>query len=93
MLARPDYGINPKPPYPLRARRMGAEGVVVLKVFVHEDGSVGEVGISQSSSFPILDEAARTTVQEQWRFLPARLDGKPVASWVEVPIHFVLEGR
>ncbi|MGH7964772.1 MAG: energy transducer TonB [Candidatus Binatia bacterium] len=90
-LARPNYGVNPKPPYPLIARRMGAEGVVVLRVFVHADGSVGRVELSRSSGFNTLDESAVNTVRERWRFLPARQDGQPVESWVEVPIRFVLE--
>jgi len=90
-LARPDYGVNPKPPYPLIARRMGTQGVVVLRVFVHPDGRVGEVAVSRSSGSDLLDDSALRTVREQWRFLPARLDGQPVESWVEVPIRFVLE--
>jgi protein TonB len=89
-MARPDYGINPKPPYPLIARRIGAQGVVVLRVFVHLDGTVGDVSVSQSSGFTVLDESALKTVREHWRFLPARLNGHPVESWVEVPIRFVL---
>ena len=89
-LARPDYGVNPKPPYPLIARRIGAQGVVVLRVFVHANGTVGNVIVSQSSGFTVLDESASKTVRERWRFLPARLDGQPVESWVEVPIRFVL---
>jgi protein TonB len=89
-LANPDYGVNPKPPYPLIARRMGAQGVVILRVFVRANGTVGDVSIRQSSGFSALDESALKTVRDQWRFLPARLDGQPVESWVEVPIRFVL---
>lgn len=90
--ARPDYGINPKPPYPLLARRVGAQGVVLLRVHVREDGSVAAVELARSSGFALLDESASRTVRESWRFLPARRDGVPIASWVEVPIRFVLEG-
>jgi protein TonB len=89
--ARPDYGVNPKPPYPLVARRLGAQGVVVLRVQVREDGSVATVELARSSGFSLLDESASRTVRDSWRFLPARVDGAPVASWVEVPIRFVLE--
>ncbi len=91
MLAKPDYATNPKPPYPLIARRMGVEGVVVLRVLVRENGEVEKVAVSQSSGFRLLDESALKTVRDRWRFLPARLDGKPVESWVEVPIRFVLK--
>lgn len=89
--ARPDYSVNPKPLYPLIARRLGAQGVVVLRVQVREDGSVAAVELARSSGFAMLDESASRTVRESWRFLPARIDGIPVASWVEVPIRFVLE--
>lgn len=88
--ARPDYGVNPKPPYPFMARRMGAQGVVLLRVHVRADGSVAEVQIGQSSGFLLLDNSALQTVRDSWRFIPARLDGVPVESWVEVPIRFVL---
>lgn len=91
-LARPAYGINPKPPYPLLARRLGAQGVVVVRVHVREDGSVASVELARSSGFTLLDESAQRTIRERWRFIPARRDGTPVASWVEVPIRFVLEG-
>jgi protein TonB len=89
--ARPDYHVNPKPPYPMIARRLGAQGVVLLRVQVREDGSVATVELAHSSGFAVLDDSATRTVRESWRFLPARIDGSPVASWVEVPIRFVLE--
>jgi len=88
--ARPDYGVNPKPPYPLLARRLGEQGVVLLRVHVRADGNVAEAEIKQSSGSTLLDDSALRTVRESWRFLPARLDGVPVESWVEVPIRFVL---
>jgi len=90
--AQPDYGVNPKPPYPMLARRLGAQGVVLLRVHVRKDGTVADVELARSSGFAMLDDAATRTVLERWRFVPARVDGVPVASWVEVPIRFVLEG-
>jgi len=88
--AQPDYHVNPKPPYPLIARRLGVQGVVILRVHVREDGRVAAVELAHSSGFTLLDESATRTVRESWRFLPARIDGTPVSSWVEVPIRFVL---
>jgi periplasmic protein TonB len=73
------------------ARRMGVQGVVVLRVHVRADGNVAEAEIAHSSGSSLLDESALKTVREQWRFLPAQLDGTPVESWVEVPIRFVLD--
>lgn len=88
--ARPDYGVNPKPPYPMLARRRGEQGIVLVRVHVRADGSVAAAEIKQSSGSTLLDDSALRTVRESWRFMPARLDGVPVESWVEVPIRFVL---
>jgi len=89
--ARPDYNVNPKPLYPMIARRLGAQGIVLLRVQVREDGSVAAVELARSSGFALLGDWATRTVCESWRFLPARVDGAPVASWLEVPIRLVLE--
>lgn len=88
--ARPDYSVNPKPPYPMLARRRGEHGTVLLRVRVRADGSVAETEVKQSSGSTLLDDAALRTVRTTWRFTPARLDGVPIESWVEVPIRFVL---
>ena len=89
--ARVAYGTNPLPLYPLVARRLGKEGVVLLEVLVAPDGRAAEVRVLRSSGFPPLDESAATTVRERWRFVPARRGGTPVESRVTVPIRFRLE--
>ncbi len=81
---------NPKPPYPLAARRQGLEGTALLSVHVREDGWCTEVRLKQSSGHASLDNAALTTVQ-RWRFVPARRGNTPVDSWVDQPIRFRLE--
>ena len=85
------YGANPLPPYPLVARRLGMEGVVLLEVVVAPDGHAADVRVARSSGYPALDESALTTVRERWRFIPAHRDGVPVESRVTVPIRFRLE--
>lgn len=82
---------NPKPPYPLAARRRGEQGRVILHTHVRADGVASEVEIKQSSGYELLDNSARQTVQ-QWRFVPASRRGVPIDSWVEIPITFRLEG-
>ena len=89
--AQPNYYVNPTPPYPRIARRLGAQGVVTLRVFVLKDGSVGQAAVLRSSGFRMLDDSALRTVRSAWRFLPARRDGLAIESWVEIPIKFVLE--
>jgi protein TonB len=81
---------NPKPPYPLAARRRGQEGRVILRAHVREDGVASEVEIEQSSGYELLDNSARQTVQ-RWHFVPGARGNIAVASWVEIPIAFRLD--
>lgn len=89
--ARVAYGANPLPTYPLVARRLGKEGVVLLEVLVAADGSAADVRVVESSGFAPLDESAVATVRSRWRFVPARRAGVPIASRVTVPIRFRLD--
>jgi protein TonB len=89
--ARVAYGANPLPPYPMIARRLGKEGVVLLEVLVAPDGRAADVRLLKSSGFTPLDDSAMTTVRERWRFVPARRGGTPVESRVTVPIRFRLQ--
>jgi periplasmic protein TonB len=86
------YGENPAPTYPLAARRLGLEGVVLLTVMVGPDGRPLDVSVERSSGHAVLDESAVDTVRSRWRFVPARRDGAPIASRVTVPIRFKLTG-
>ncbi len=81
---------NPRPVYPLAARRRGLQGGVLLTARIRADGSCAEVRLARSSGHPLLDRAAVTAVQ-QWRFLPARHGETPVDSWVNIPITFRLQ--
>lgn len=82
---------NPRPPYPLAARRRGLEGRVLLAVHVRADGSCAEVQLRQSSGHALLDDSALGTVR-RWRFLPATRSGQAIDSWVDVPVSFRLNG-
>ena len=88
--ASPNYGTNPLPKYPSLAREKGYEGTVYLRVQVRPDGRVGKFAIDRSSGHEILDRAAVDSVKE-WTFLPARKGGKPVESWVLLPVKFMLD--
>ncbi|MBA3024307.1 MAG: energy transducer TonB [Gammaproteobacteria bacterium] len=87
---RADYLNNPRPPYPLVARRMGYQGKVVLNVEVLAEGRAGEVKLQTSSGYDILDRAALQTVKT-WKFSPATRFGQPITQWFLVPIKFSLE--
>jgi len=56
--------------YPEKARRIGAEGKVLLSFIVLENGSTGNVKVIKGSGFSLLDESAkeavmRTTIQRK----------------------------
>jgi len=87
---RADYLNNPRPPYPMVARRMGYNGKVILNVEVLAEGKAGQVLLHQSSGYAILDNAALQTVKT-WKFSPAKHFGQPVTQWFLVPIKFSLE--
>jgi len=50
--------------YPEKARRMGWEGKVILSFTVHEDGSIHDARITQSSGSPVLDQAAKEALMK-----------------------------
>ena len=84
------YLNNPRPAYPPMARRLGLEGLVVLRVQVSAKGLPDQIVIAQTSGTQVLDEAALRAVQG-WSFVPARLGDKPIAQGVEVPVRFQLK--
>ncbi len=76
--------------YPATPRIEGAEGRVVVKAVINEDGSVGEIDIIQSSGFTSLDKAAIETIQQAAPFhLPHPL-GRPRLT-IKVPISYRLD--
>lgn len=81
---------NRKPNYPKLSRDFDEQGTVVLRVLVQSDGSAGEVQISKSSGYELLDESARTAIRN-WRFNPATSDGKAIAEWYQISIPFTLQ--
>ena len=84
------YLNNPKPAYPMMARRLGEEGRVLLRVHISAEGRAEKIEVQTSSGSERLDQAARDTVT-RWRFIPARRGDEPIAAWVTVPIYFKLE--
>jgi len=79
-----------QPEYPPASRRAGEAGTVQLKCYVQETGKCSEVSVVRSSGFPRLDEAAVKEVQRNWKFVPGKEDGKPVAAWHTFAVTFRL---
>jgi periplasmic protein TonB len=86
-----DYLDNPSPLYPLASRRSGQQGRVVLRVLVNTNGTADLVQVHASSGHVRLDESARDTVLQRWRFVPAKRGAQPVPAWVLIPISFGLD--
>ena len=84
------YLNNPRPAYPPMARKLGIEGVVLLRVDVSAKGTPDKIVIAQSSGASLLNEAAIKAVQG-WTFVPARRGDSPIPHPVEVPIRFQLK--
>jgi len=88
--ARPHYGTNPKPAYPLIARKKGYQGTVVLDVLVGREGRVVDMKIFRSSGHTPLDMAALTAVGN-WTFEPGRKGAEAIRMWVRIPVRFELK--
>ena len=89
ILASPRYRSNPRPEYPIIARRRHEEGEVRVAVTVSPGGRPLRISLSKSSGFPLLDHAAMDAVRT-WTFEPARASGVVVTSEVVVPVRFSL---
>jgi protein TonB len=89
-LAQPLYRQNTPPPYPRKARRLGYEGIVMLKVLINENGRVDDLTVFKSSGHTILDRAALSAVSK-WLFEPGTEGGKKKKMWVKIPVHFDLK--
>lgn len=87
-----DYLQNPRPPYPSMSRRLREEGTVMLRVLVSATGLPERVELNKSSGSARLDQSALETVQQRWKFTPARQGNMPTEAWVLIPISFSLEG-
>jgi len=87
--ARPSGGYQVRPPYPPSARRAGAQGTTLLRVYVAHDGKVGEIVVQESAGHLDLDRAATDAVT-RWRFEPARRGTEAVGMWVLLPVQFQL---
>ena len=88
-LTQARYRETPQPHYPDSARRAGKEGRVLLRVLVDEEGRAKAVEVNTSSGHDMLDQAASEALKK-WRFVPAHAAGKPIETWVKVPIEFQL---
>lgn len=82
---------NSIPNYPPTSRRLGEVGTVTLQIYVNEEGRVVDARVAKTSGFPRLDDAAVKHAKRAWRFKPGTKNGKPFATWMTVPVRYVLK--
>lgn len=80
-----------KPPYPPISRRLGHEGMVLLKLTISPLGIITAVDIENSSGYADLDRMAAEWVKTHWRYRPATVAGHPVTSTAEASVRFSLK--
>jgi protein TonB len=78
-----------EPQFPSMARAAGIEGTVLLRVHVDEMGRVVDLFVEHTDAGDVFTAEALRAARE-WRFRPARQGGRPVASWLLVPLRFRL---
>ncbi len=83
---RPIY--DPEPDYSEEARKAKYQGVVVLAVVVGPDGKAHDPRVQRSLGMG-LDEKAMEKIKE-WKFEPAKKDGRAVAVLVSIEVSFHL---
>jgi TonB family protein len=82
-----------KPEYPKSLGLLHAEGGVVISTIVGVDGRTRRpVILDAHGAGPALEYAALDSVR-QWRFEPAKLDGKPVAVSYVITVNFEVRKR
>lgn len=83
---RPHTQVSPA--YPPAALSHGFDATVVVAVLVEPDGTVGDSAVLHSDREGYGFEAAAEEAVRQWRYRPARKEGRRVASYGTVVLRF-----
>lgn len=89
--ARAVPGTHTIPDYPVLSRRLGEQGIVLLRIVVADSGRIDTVSVIRSSGYSRLDEAACEWVTRYWRYTPAIEGGKAIQSITEASVVFNLK--
>ena len=86
MLYQPDADAY----YPSFSKRSGEQGTVIVRLIIDQTGTVEDVALLQSSSFPRLDRAA-SEIGRRYRFKPFLVNGSPQRISTNLLIKFNLK--
>ncbi len=84
-----DFLNNPPPLYPRMSKRLGEQGVVIVRVLIGVNGLAEKAEIYKSSGYARLDQAALDAVIH-WRYVPGKRLGRVESMWFNIPVKFVL---
>lgn len=82
----PEAVFAPEPQYPPAALRLHRPGTVVLQATIDREGRVSDLEVLRGEPLG-MTEAALAAVRH-WRFRPATLEGRPVAVYYHLTVHF-----
>jgi TonB family protein len=96
-LVEPEEMFRARPLYPVEMRRARVQGEVLLRGIVGTSGSVRALrlirgsGVFDSRGYPLQSlELASLVAVMQWKYKPARQEGRPVPTWLDARITFTL---
>jgi protein TonB len=76
--------------YPFQARKRAIEGRVEIKFLIEAKGQVTHLSILKAEPEGVFDKSVLKAVR-RWRFKPGMVEGKPVDTWVVLPLTFKLD--
>ncbi len=77
------------PLYPIKARKYGIEGTLVVKFLVDVDGEVKDLKIISAKPKGFFENTVFNSIKK-WRFIPGKKDGRIVKTVMILPIQFRL---
>lgn len=79
---------RPEPTYTREARRVGVQGVVILRALLRGDGKLDRVRVIRRLPYGLTENAIRAACEI--KFKPAMKAGQPVSQWVMLEYGFRL---
>jgi TonB family protein len=79
---------KPEPRYTREARRLGVQGLVVLKVLLLPDGKIDRIRVIRRVPYGLTENAILAACEI--KFKPAMKGGQPVAQWATLEYGFRL---
>ena len=84
--------INSRIVYPQDARENGASGKVIIQFVIEKNGSMTHPRIVKDvKDYPSMTQAALKSIENMPAWRPGIVKGKPVRSYVEVPVAFTIQ--